>query len=117
MRFSYLALYNVGVAAVCVGTFGLAINAEHRAHAHAGATADATRLATLADAAGARDQLAVDRYNALTARFAQLTKTINANQKQLAAEITKTRTMKRKVVTGSTVVSYVTVSGGSSPSG
>jgi hypothetical protein len=114
MRFSYLAIYNVGIAAVCAGAMGFAFKAEQRAHAHGTVTNHAAQLQKQADTAAAADQLAVDRYNALTARFAQLTKQINANQKALAAEITRTRTIKRKVVTGSTVVSYVTVSGGSS---
>ena len=113
-RISYLALYNVGIAAICIGVIAFAIRAEQRAHAHPAANARADQLQKAADAASTADQLAVDRYNALTARFAQLTKSINANQAALAAEITKTRTMKRKVVTGSTVVSYVTVNGGSS---
>jgi hypothetical protein len=114
MRFSYLAIYNVGIAVVCAATLGFAFQAQQRAHAHGTDTTRATQLQTAADSAAAADQLAVDRYNALTARFTQLTKQINANQKALAAEITRTRTIKRKVVTGSTVVSYVTVNGGSS---
>ncbi len=115
MRLSYLAIYNVGVAAICGGALAFAVQAEHRANAHSAATAKVEHLQKLADQAAARDQLAVDRYNALAANFKKLTTTINANQKLLAAEITKTRTMKRKVVTGSTVVSYVTVNGGSAP--
>jgi hypothetical protein len=116
VRVSYLALYNLGIAAVCTGALAFAVQADHRAHAHADATARASHLQKLTDSAAARDQLAVDRYNALTAQFAKLVKTVNTNQRTLAAEIAKTRTMKRKVVTGSTVVSYVTVNG-RSPSG
>lgn len=107
MRIPYLALYNAAVAVVCAGSVALAYQAHDRAAAKQHWKHEAQRLEKQAVLLQARDEAAVARYQALNDRFAVLATNVAASEKKLAAEISKTRTMKRKVVTGATVVSYV----------
>jgi hypothetical protein len=116
MRIPYLGIYNVLVAAVCATCIAFAVQAHGRA-AHLGHyRQDAARLAAANATRQQRDQVAVAKVQALAARYAALTRSVQADQKTLADVIAKTRKMKRKVVTGATIVSYAS-SGGSTPSG
>jgi hypothetical protein len=116
-RIPYLALYNVAVAGVCAASIGFALQAHDRASRASHWNGDANRVAKVGEALQHRDELAVARYQALTQRYNDVGKKIQAAEKTLAAEIARTRTLHAKVITGATLVSYVTVPGGTAPTG
>jgi hypothetical protein len=102
----YLTAYNAAIALACAATIGYAAHAYDRAHIEKRHVPVAAHLAKVTDAKSAADQAAVSKVLALSGALQDLTKRVAAEQTTLAAEIAKTRTMKRKVVTGSTIVSY-----------
>ncbi len=109
----WLGVYNAGLAIVCAVTVTAAVgNRDAGRRADRWATkADARRELVLREQA--RDQEAVARYATLAASYDALIARVQGHEKLLAAEIDATRKLHRKVVTGSTVVSYVT--SGSAP--
>ena len=117
IKIGYLALYNVAVAGVVAASVMFAVNAHHRAAAQSHWTKEAVTWQAKADAKQKADAIAVAKVQALSTRYAALTKKVQKDQKALAAQIAKTRTMKRKVVTGATIVSYASSGGGPTPSG
>jgi inactivated superfamily I helicase len=117
LRVGYLTLYNVAIAGAVAVSVMFAVTAHHRAAARAHWKQDAVTWQARADAKQKADDLAVARVKALSDRYTALAKTVQKDQKALAALITKTRTMKRKVVTGATIVSYASSGGGPTPSG
>ncbi len=105
----WLPVYNVGLAVVCavavtvaIGGRGAGARADHWTRA-----ADAGRELVLRERA--RDQEAVARYATLAAEYDALVARVQRHEKRLAAEIDATRKLRRKVVTGKTVVSYAPV--------
>lgn len=106
MKIGYLSAYNVAIAAVCGASIFYAVEAQSRAHARSHFAPVATHLVKVTDSKSARDQAAVAKVNALSSALQDLTKKVAAEQTTLAAEIARTRTMKRKVVTGAPIVSY-----------
>ena len=109
----WLPVYNAGLAIVCAVTVTAAVgnrDAGGRAD-HWSKQADARRELLLREQA--RDQEAVARYATLAASYDALVARVQSHEKKLAAEIDATRKLRRKVITGKTVVSYVT--SGSAP--
>jgi hypothetical protein len=103
----WLPVYNAGLAVVCAATVMVAAGdsgAGARAD-HWTREAEARRQLVLRERA--RDQEAVARYTTLAASYDALVSRVQRHQKQLAAEIDATRKLRRKVVTGATIVSYV----------
>jgi hypothetical protein len=108
----WLPVYNVGLAVVCAATVTVAAGdrgAGGRAD-HWTKQADARRQLVLREQA--RDKEAVARYATLAASYDALVARVQRHEKRLADEIDATRKLRRKVVTGSTIVSYVSAGGG-----
>ncbi len=106
MKLGYLSAYNAVIAVACAASIFYAVEAHNRANARDRYTPVATHLTKVTDAKAALDQAAVAKVNALSSALQDLTKKVAAEQTTLASEIAKTRTMKRKVVTGAPIVSY-----------
>ena len=102
----WLPVYNVGLAGVCAVAVAVAASSS-------GAGERADRWTKRAEAnrqsvlrASARDRESVARYTTLAAEYDGLVARVKQHQTRLAAEITATRKLRRKVVIGSTIVSY-----------
>ena len=103
----WLPVYNMGLAVVCAAAVTVAIGDRGAGAAaeHWTKEADARRQFVLRERA--RDQEAVARYATLAADYDALVARVQKHEQRLAAEIDATRKLRRKVVTGRTVVSYV----------
>lgn len=102
----WLPVYNVGIAAICAGAVAVAASgsgAGERADQWT-KRAEAGRQSVLR--ASARDRESVARYTTLAAEYDGLVARVQQHQARLAAEITATRKLRRKVVIGTTIVSY-----------
>ena len=106
LSIGYLTVYNAAVAGACAATLAYAVHAHDQAHAKRTYGAATAQLAKVTDAKAAHDRAAVAKVVALSSALQDLTKRVASEQQTLASEIAKTRSMKRKVVTGSTIVSY-----------
>jgi hypothetical protein len=108
MRRTWLILYTGAMAAALAVAIAFAARGYEQAHRDARWNDQAKAAARVAAIAAQRAQLAEARYAAATAEYAKLTATVTAATKALSAEIAKTKSIKRKIITGSTIVSYVT---------
>ena len=107
MRRTWLLLYTGGMLAALAIALAFAVSgyqsASREAHWNDEAKAAAATAASMAE----REQVATARYAAAAKEYATLTAKVNAATKALSDEIARTRAIRRKVVTGSTIVSYV----------
>jgi hypothetical protein len=104
---SLFILYTLAMGAVCAVAVALAVQSYGRAHHAAAWQRDAKAWQQRAAAASARDRAVVARYGAVKTMYDDLVAQAQKSQAALAAEIARTRAMKPRVVTGSTIVSYV----------
>ena len=103
----YLKLYSALMAVVCIACVVVAVAANQRAAADEHWRVEGKRWEAQGRAIARRDAIAVARYKALATRYTTLTKTITVAQTALAAEINRARKTRPKVITGATIVSYV----------
>ena len=107
MQRALILLYTGAMAIVTAAAIVFAVQAYHRAdgsaawHYHATALKQQTADLKRADAA------ALKRFAGAQMAYSQLTAKVEASQTTLAAEIARVRSLKPKIITGSTVVSYV----------
>ncbi len=109
MRRTWLLLYTGGMLVALVIALTFAVRGYQRAQHEAHWNDRARSAANAAAAIARREQSATARYAAANAEYAALAAKVNVATKALADEIARTKTTKRKVVTGSTIVSYVAV--------
>jgi hypothetical protein len=107
MRRRWLTVYTGIMAAVMALAIVSAVQAYHRADAGSRWTREATQWKATVATAEKADALALARNKAATAATDRLTRRVNDTTKAIATQIERTRKLKRKIVTGSTIVSYV----------
>ena len=107
MRRRWLMVYTGVMAAVTVLALVSAVQAYNRAESGSRWTREATQYRNAVARAQKADAIAVARNKAASLATDRLTKQVNATTAAIAAEIRRTQRMKRKIVTGSTIVSYV----------
>jgi hypothetical protein len=104
---SLFICYTIAMGVVCAVAVALAVQSYGRAHHAAAWQRQAKVWQQRASAAAVRDQAVVARYGAVKTMYDDLAARVKKSQAALAAEIARTRATKPRVVTGSTIVSYV----------
>jgi len=98
-----------GLMAIVTGlAIFFAVHSYQRAEALSSWKTQRTHWQQVAAEAKKRDDLASAKNTAARAAAAKLAKQVNDTNAAIAAEIEKTKKLKRKIITGSTIVSYVT---------
>ena len=110
MRRTWLMLYTGGMALAVIAAVAFAVRGYQHAHRDARWNDRARATQAAAVAVAREEQLAETRLAAAAAEYGKLTAKVNAATKTLSDEIARTKAIKRKIVTGSTIVSYVTAS-------
>ena len=108
MRHRWLTFYTGITAAITVLAIVSAVQAYNRADAGGRSQREAAAATAAVAHAEHADAAAVARNAAATLATDRLTKQVNTNVKKIAAAIERTRKVKRKIIIGSTIVSYVT---------
>jgi hypothetical protein len=109
MRRPWLIVYSGLMLATTVAAIAFAVLSWQRAQAGRHWKSDETAWARRYEAAHHSDLVAVARFNAAKAASDRLTRQVNESNQALARAIAATQKLKRKIITGSTIVSYVTV--------
>jgi hypothetical protein len=105
----YTKAYAGTLAFVCTGSIVVAVQAREKASKLGDLSAGADRWQTWANNERRRDARASAQFNAVARRYRTLGRQVDRSQRRLLREIAATNALRRRVVTGAPVVTYVNV--------
>jgi hypothetical protein len=105
----YTKAYSGTLAVVCAGSVAVAVQANEKAARLAELRAKADRWETWGKNERRRDPRAYARFSEVARQYRTLAREVGRSQQALRREIAVTRSLHRKVVTGSPIITYVRV--------
>jgi hypothetical protein len=105
----YTKAYAGTLAFVCTGSIVVAVQAREKASKLGDLSAGADRWKTWANNERRRDARASAQFNAVARKYRTLARQVDRSQRRLLREIAATNALRRRVVTGAPVVTYVNV--------
>jgi hypothetical protein len=105
----YTKAYAGTLACVCTGSIVVAVHAHEKASKLTDLNAGADRWQTWASNERRRDARASAQFNAVARKYRSLARQVERSQRRLLREIAATNRLRRRVVTGTPVVTYVNV--------
>jgi hypothetical protein len=105
----YTKAYTGTLALVCSGSIAVAVHAHDKAAKLGDLNASADRWETWAGNQRLRDERAYARFREVARQYRSLARRVERSQRLLLHEIAVTRSLRRTVVTGSPIVTYVRI--------